>query len=215
MNPPLIGITADRADQCYQARTACAEVVGRAGGVPILLPCLPDHATAYVERCDGVILSGGDDPIMEHWGVATHPQARPISPQRQAFELAMLEALEARADQPVLGICLGMQLMGLYAGGTLEQYLPESIPTAGHHWPKATHRVTGALGDGEVHSHHRQGLTRAGTLQVVASAPDGLIEAVRADQRPFYLGVQWHPERTEDEPLGIGLVRAFVEACTG
>jgi putative glutamine amidotransferase len=46
----------------------------------------------------------------------------------------------------------------------------------------------------------------------VARAADGVIEAVRNEGRPFYLGVQWHPERTGDERLGAGLFRELVAA---
>ncbi len=214
MPRPLIGITADLNETRYIAPTSCAAMVSEAGGAAVVLPCLSRCVEAYVQRCDGIILSGGDDPIMEHWGVPTHPKAHKVDPDRQAFELAVLEALEARRETPVLGICLGMQLMGLHRGGALDQYLPDSLPTAGQHWPKTTHSVTGELGEGQVHSHHRQALADAGSMRIVATAADGVIEAIRDDSRPFYLGVQWHPERTENDRLGRGLIRRLVESSS-
>jgi putative glutamine amidotransferase len=160
-----------------------------------------------------MVLSGGDDPATERWGQPTHPRAKPMDPRRQAFEVALLEALDAEGEVPVLGICLGMQLMGLHRGGRLDQFLPESLPTAEGHAPGRRHAVSGALGCGPVHSHHRQALADPGALSVVARAEDGLIEAVRDEARPFYVGVQWHPERTEDEALGPGLFRSLVDAA--
>jgi putative glutamine amidotransferase len=136
-----------------------------------------------------------------------------MDPRRQAFEVALLEALDAEGEVPVLGICLGMQLMGLHKGGRLDQHLPESLPTAESHSPRRSHAVSGELGCGPVHSHHRQALVDPGALRVIARAEDGLIEAVRDEARPFYVGVQWHPERTEDEALGPGLFRSLVAAA--
>jgi putative glutamine amidotransferase len=212
---PVIGITPDIAGGQLRLRPPLPEAVGRAGGTPIVLPCLIDRIPDLLDLCDGFILSGGDDPIMERWGVATHPKATPIDPVRQDFELALLEALDARPAVPLLGVCLGMQLMGLHAGGALDQHLPDSLPTAADHWDHTQHEIEGELGTGVVHSHHRQALTDAGTLRVVATAPDGVIEAIRADAAPFRLGVQWHPERTDDPKLGAELFAKLIDAAGG
>lgn len=210
---PLIGITADaNADKFIISRSYCA-MVDKAGGLPLILPCLAERAAEFVEQCDGIILTGGDDPITTHWGVPMHPKSKPIDPQRQQFELALLEQLAAMKSKPVLGICLGMQLMGLHAGGKLNQHLPDTLATADLHWDKRAHLVSGELGSGEVHSHHRQALSDAGSLRVIAMAPDGVIEAVQRDNHSFYVGVQWHPERTLKHELGFDLFRRLVDAC--
>lgn len=209
---PIIGLTADATPEKFQIGRAYVQMIERAGGMPIVLPCIPALAGDLLAVCDGMVLSGGDDPIMTHWGVPMHPKARPLNPRRQEFELAMLAALDADARKPALGICLGMQLMGLHGGGALEQFLPDTLPTAALHWDRGSHEISGELGSGIVHSHHRQALSDAGSLEVIARAPDGLIEAVRSASRPaMYLGVQWHPERTEDETLGVALFRRLVD----
>lgn len=212
MTAPLIGITTDLADDRHRVAAGYSRRVRQAGGVPVLLPCMAECAAEYADRCDGLVLTGGDDPIMEQWGIPTHPSATPIDARRQAFELALLAVLDAAEHKPVLGICLGMQLIGLHGGGALDQHLPQTLVTAGEHWPQTRHPVAGALGEGLVHSHHRQALRDAGALSVVATAPDGVIEAVRDERRPFYVGVQWHPERTHDPALGAGLFSKLV-AC--
>jgi putative glutamine amidotransferase len=215
MGRPLIGITTEIDGLRHSVAAAYSASVRAAGGIPILLPCEPACAADYVRCCDGVIMSGGDDPIMEQWQCPTHPKATRLDPRRQAFELAILAALDDQGDRPLLGICLGMQLMGLHRGGTLDQHLPESLPTADCHGPASSHAVDGSLGHGDVQSHHHQALSDPGCLCVVARAPDGVIEAVRDESRPFYVGVQWHPERTGDTELGAGLFRQLVEACPG
>ena len=209
---PIIGITADATADKYQVGRAYANMAARAGGAPIVLPCQVDCIEAYLRVCDAIVLTGGDDPDMSRWRVPMHPKAKPMDPDRQRFELALLDALQSRPQKPTLGICLGMQLMGLHAGGQLDQHLADHLPTADQHWDQRSHLIQCKFGRGEVHSRHRQALTSAGGLQVIATAEDGVIEAVEHAARRFYVGVQWHPERTEHDELGLGLFRRLVQA---
>jgi putative glutamine amidotransferase len=210
--PPLIGITADADAERFFIRRPYVTAIAAAGGVPVVL--VPSAAgLAAAARCDGLVLSGGDDPDMGSFGRATHPSATVVDPERQAFELELLAATAAAPDRPVLGICLGMQLMALAAGGDLDQHLPDRWPTADLHWGHRPHAVRGSLGAGEVDSHHRQAVTDPGRLDVVAVADDGLIEAIRDPDRRFFLGVQWHPERTTDPALGPAILESLVAAA--
>ncbi len=214
MARPRIGITTDVAEDRYRVGRAYADLVAQNGGCALLLPAHPEAACDYLEICQAFILTGGDDPRMEQWGVRTHPKATPMDARRQAFEVTLLERLEEQPEVPVLGICLGMQLMALQSGGELDQHLPDRLSTAAMHWGKVEHDVEGALGRGRVHSHHRQAVTDPGSLEVVAVAPDGVVEAVRARDRRYYLGVQWHAERTGDARLGIDLIRQLIAAAS-
>jgi putative glutamine amidotransferase len=232
-----VGITVDVVEQPgvdghpARGRAACqisyARAVAEAGGVPVHLAPIAELAPEYVRRCDAFVLTGGDDPRTEAFGVPTHAKATPMHPARQAFELALLDALRDRPPAPVLGVCLGMQLMALHAGGRLNQHLPDTLATADSHYRDAVHsihraesaaapRLAGsAICDGEVTSHHRQAVENPGRLRVLAMAMDGVIEAVCDPARPFYLGVQWHPERTAFEPLGRRIFQRLVEAARG
>lgn len=210
---PLIGLTPDFVDGRIALRPTYLEAVRAAGGLPVVLSGAVADVPAVLERCDGLIFTGGDDPIMEAFGDRTHPAATRVDPLRQEFELALLEALDAQPETPVLGVCLGMQMMGLHAGGVLDQHLPETLPSFQLHADGSEHEVDGALGCGRVWSRHRQALTDPGSLRVVATAEDGVIEAVEAADRRLYLGVQWHPERTEVGELGDGLFRKLVKAA--
>lgn len=213
MPRPVIGITADVHDGRHALRPAYVDAVLAAGGVPLILPANADAAAEVVGRCDGFLLSGGDDPIMEAFGEATHPAATTIDPRRQDGELAVIRALDARPEVAVLAVCLGMQLLGLHAGGSLHQHLDDVLEDADVHKDDRVHGVEGSIGTGLVTSWHHQALAEAGRLEVVARAPDGVIEAVADTDRPFCVGVQWHPERTADSELGSGLIRRFVDAC--
>jgi len=212
---PLIGITPDHLEDRIQVRPTYLEAVRASGGLPVVLSGDVEDIPAILDRVDGLVFTGGDDPIMEPFGEATHPEACRINPRRQEFELALLARLEGRTTVPVLGVCLGMQLMGLHAGGRLDQHLPEHLPTAADHADGRTHSIEGELGHGIVWSRHRQALVDAGSLAVVARASDGVIEAIARPDHPMYLGVQWHPERTDDDALGLGLFRRLVQQARG
>lgn len=224
---PTIGITPDMAlhpttgEPRYVLSPAYAAAVIRAGGLPVILPAERGCINLYLDHVDAIILTGGDDPATEQWGVITHEKAMPIDGTRQAFETDLLVALDQRPLMPVLGICLGMQLMALHAGGRLNQHLPDDWPTAADHWDHQEHRVEFALpgartARGFVHSHHRQAVDQPGTLRVIGRAHDDLIEAIAAppdDERAFYIGVQWHPERTGDERFGSAIFKQLIRAA--
>ena len=118
-----------------------------------------------------------------------------------------------------------MQLMALRAGGRLNQYLPDThTADVVERHRRGEHPITidahgGVLprASGVIHSNHQQAIEDPGSLRVIAAA-DGIIEAIDNPEHPFYLGVQWHPERapSQDEgPLNLGLFRSLVLAASG
>lgn len=222
---PIVGITTDVIDRNGRdtsiVAVAYANAVAAAGGLPVLLTPLVEMTGAYVEMIDALVLTGGDDPRMEPFGGVTHPKATPLHPLRQAFESGLIVRVSAeRPELPVLGVCLGMQMLALHAGGAMDQYMPERRADASRHW-EGEHGVepTGeavaaglSVGRGLVRSRHKQAVIDPGSMCVVAMSDDGVIEAIADPQRPFVLGVQWHPERTEDPVLGVELFRRLVGA---
>jgi gamma-glutamyl-gamma-aminobutyrate hydrolase PuuD len=226
---PIIGIAPDVVEpRPGSVRATCAltyaGAIHAAGGWPIILPPIVEMIPLHLERCDGFVLTGGDDPRTEPFGVPTHPKATPVHELRQAFDSALLRALMQRPQTPTLGVCLGMQMMALVAGGSLDQHLPETLATAERHWGDARHAIkpvgrTGPVGamlaqsGGAVTSHHRQAVREAGSLRVAAVSDDGVIEAIERADAPFFVGVQWHPERTGDGSLGTGVFEGLVRAA--
>jgi putative glutamine amidotransferase len=184
-----------------------------AGGIPVILPPQDDHASALLDRLDGLLLSGGADIDPTVYGdTEVHPTTYDISPLRDRFEFALLrEALER--DLPILCICRGIQVLNVGLGGTLyqdiaDQYSREVLhrqQEAGIEAAEPGHSVA-ATEDGllaEVYGansiatnsfHHQAVKGVAPDLRVEARSDDGLVEAVSLPGRSFVLGVQWHPE---------------------
>ncbi|MDA0802233.1 MAG: gamma-glutamyl-gamma-aminobutyrate hydrolase family protein [Planctomycetota bacterium] len=215
---PLIGITADLAVNDvgrlrHQVNDTYIQCVARAGGVPIVLPAITEVRLAMMDMLDGIVLTGGDDIDMRPFGVPLHERAKCMHPQRQGADFALLAALEDRPDLAVLGICLGMQQMGVHAGCRLIQHLHDEVENGDRHVRDSAHPVATVFGDGSIASWHHQVLAEPGPFHAVGHSDDGLLEAIRHRDRPFYVGVQWHPERTDDDTLGIGMFRLLVEAA--
>jgi putative glutamine amidotransferase len=191
--------------------------------VPVVLPASePGELDTLLARVDAVVLSGGDDVDVRALGRELHPAAEPMHPRRQAAELALARAvLERRV--PALGICLGMQVLALAAGGELHQHLPDA-GFSGLLDHRADHEVEVAPGTRlaailaaprpRVVSHHHQAVARIpAAFRESARASDGVVEAFEATDGRFLLCVQWHPERSPDAPETGRLFRAVVEAA--
>ncbi|MFQ5845749.1 MAG: gamma-glutamyl-gamma-aminobutyrate hydrolase family protein [Planctomycetota bacterium] len=203
------------------------------GSLPLILPTASDPGTAdaYLDRVDGLLLTGGDDVHPRRFGEEPHPSIGLVDPDRDAFEIALVLAARAR-DLPVLGICRGIQVINVALGGDLHQDVPSQTDSpVGHRqrtladstWHtvevEAGSRLAAILGAGriEVNSFHHQAPRRVPADLVVSArtSGDGLIEGLEDPSRKFFLGVQWHPEvtgRAGDEP-SRRLFRAFVEAA--
>lgn len=209
---PLIAITSDlmiRKDRptAYLTMTY-AQAVHNAGGIPVVLPPAsadPERIADLISRFDAFILSGGDDPMTEPFGVPTHKSITPILPERQAFESELISQLHKLPEVPILGICLGLQMLALCSGGSLNQHLPDTHANHADHWDN-THPVNSTnesiLSSGSVMSYHRQAITDPGRYQTLATAHDDVIEAIHDPNAKYRLAIQWHPERTDTPALG-------------
>jgi len=212
---PLIGITADLAGDYARNRRTYIDMVAAAGGIPVLLPTIAALREEMLDRVDGVVITGGDDIDVSKFGIPLHPKAECMAAERQEAEFALLKALDARPDKAVLGICLGMQMMGVHRGNPLIQHLGDVLPDADRHRNDAIHPVEAERGSllksGAVRSWHHQAISEAKGFDIIARSDDGVIEGIVDPRRRFYLGVQWHPERTEATETGLGVVQTLVE----
>ena len=211
----------------YESPVTYAKAIELAGGLPLLLPYKTDISLIpqYVDLMDGMLFSGGSDLDPASYGEQYHPKAEPIDPDRQKFEMALLAEIEktAYASSGRLPWFAGDEC--LFAGGSLNQFLPEISQ-------KIEHRKTGpqlirhpvmmdlqsqlgkAIGAAEVsvNTYHKQSVNKIGKgLRVIGKALDGVIEAFEDPSFPLFAAVQWHPERLANEKEHLALFKLLVE----
>jgi putative glutamine amidotransferase len=201
-----------------------------AGGLPLMIPSVgdPEIIREYIERVHGVLLPGSPTDIEpKHYGAEPHVKLGKPYPERDATDFAILDYVD-RMDLPVLGICFGVQSLNVHRGGSLVQDIPSIVPGHLKHdedndKPAARHiirmtenswisRLAGKT-EIEVNSYHHQAIAITGhNLRTVATAPDGVIEAVEDTTGRFIVGVQWHPERGwQEDAFSKALFSSFID----
>ncbi len=212
------GVWRQRADLLPSQYAVSVEAVG---GVPVLLPPtgLADAAAAVVSRLDGLVVTGGADVDPHRYAAHPHPRTSGWRSDRDAWEWALLDAADA-VDLPVLGVCRGMQVMAVHAGGVLDQHTPDLVGDDRHSpggdafgvvrvSPVPGTRTARLLGEAvEVNCHHHQSVREHPGFVATARADDGTLEAMERVGDRFCVAVQWHPETADDAGLLAGLVEA-------
>jgi putative glutamine amidotransferase len=233
MKKPLIGIGSDihltpgERDRAF-AYTTYTEALRRAGAVAVIIPPQPESAADVVAGLDGLLLAGGEDCDPVVYGEERHPTCSTMDVRRQDNDLGLARAAREQG-LPTLGICLGMQVMNVAAGGTLIQDIASQHETEIEHASqpddRARHEVMidggtklaamlGETGEMNVNSSHHQAVRQLGDgLRPAAHAPDGIVEGLEDPKHPFYVGVQWHPEDMSGESSAASIFGAFLEAA--
>ncbi|MBI2948744.1 MAG: gamma-glutamyl-gamma-aminobutyrate hydrolase family protein [Verrucomicrobia bacterium] len=227
-------------DYSLSLSDAYPRAIAAAGGLPWVMSCtLPPSAIAEtVRRCDGVLLTGGDDVQPKLYASRLSPRIKKTvsaaDPARDLSEMLLIQEL-FRQRKPLLAICRGHQLLNVAFGGSLIVDIPTQRPKALNHTrtdlkDRIVHdvklepdsvlaQVFGRLTLGVNSTHHQAVARVAEPFRATAVSPDGIIEALEldgADRRllPYLLAVQFHPERLIDRhPEFLGLFRGFTEAC--
>jgi len=239
---PIIGIPACRKKiepHMFHAvgEKYIAAVATAAGGVPLLIPALGGSLPIgqLLHKLDGLMFTGSPSNVEpHHYEGEASEEGTHHDPHRDATTLPLMRAAIA-AGVPVLAICRGFQEMNVVFGGSLHQKVQDQPGKMDHREDSSkplelqyapVHPVT--LTEGgvlatlfgaktiEVNSLHSQGIDRLGRgLAVEATAPDGMVEAVRVEgASAFALAVQWHPEwQVMKNPQSVALFEAFGDAC--
>ena len=239
---PVIGISAYSEDGRCQVNMTYVNSVRMAGGVPLVIPVTSDDAQieAVLSAVDGILMTGGEDFDPLKWfGEEPVRGLGEVVPARDAYDVKLVRAAVAKGI-PVLGICRGEQLLAVAFGGSLWQDIPSQVPTS-----YVKHRqspTTGSVGTHSieiskgsmlaqtlgkdkavVNSFHHQAIKKVPKgLKVVATAADGIIEAVERNGRldaayedggAMILGVQFHPEviTNAGNPEFLPLFKKLVE----
>lgn len=217
MTIPIIGITTyERSpDGHFMLPTVYVDAVRRAGGVVLLIPPGEPHIEVLLQLLDGVIFSGGGDVDPAWYDGVYHPEIYTIDAERDDMELALARRI-VELGKPTLCICRGTQMLNVALGGTLIEHLPDVVgEQVAHREPPdvpvehgvqvvAGSKLARVLGETAVSGaswHHQAVRKPATSLQVVAHAPDGTIEALEMPSHPWLIAVQWHPEITAEFDL--------------
>ena len=215
-------------------RRGYSDAVSAAGGLPLQVPQnIPvSSVRKLLAKCDGLILSGGEDVNPELYGEDfVHPKTR-FNRRRDELEVAMIK-YAILLGMPILGICRGMQLLAVVNGGTLHQSVKEAFGKnhqrlGKDRWTKAVHTLT--LNSGSklrkilgptviANSLHDQCINTLGghdPYEIVAFSPEGVPEAMELRHKTdFRVGIQCHPEAIFDstEPKWLNLFKAHVDTA--
>jgi putative glutamine amidotransferase len=213
----------------------------RAGGLAVAMPPTVSREVIAetVRRCDGVLLTGGDDVDHRLYCGRLPKRTRetvrvtPDGGQRDLRELLLIDQV-FRQSKPLLAICRGHQILNVALGGTLYADLPSQRPGPINHRrldkrceivhevqltpDSVLSKITGKQKLGVNSTHHQAVAQVAPPLCVTAVSSDGIVEGLELKAGlgalPFLLSVQFHPERLVEQHLEHAVVfDAFTQAC--
>ncbi|MEN8224383.1 MAG: gamma-glutamyl-gamma-aminobutyrate hydrolase family protein [Bacteroidota bacterium] len=187
-----------------------------------------DSALLLLDGCSGLILSGGPDVFPGRYDQAKDTIKCDIDYYRDTLEWALIRKAK-EMEMPILGVCRGLQIFNIYHGGSLYPDIPTDFDSTIMHRCKdknncnhairvlknsSLFKITGER-TGTVNSNHHQGIHRLGKgLSAIARTDEGLIESIEyesPEDMPFFLGVQWHPERMDTlNPFSMPIAREFI-----
>lgn len=232
MKRPIVAVTCDRRDvglkpvsmriRPARPEVYVNEVVVRrlrdAGAVVMLIPPGDVYgALMLLNRANALVITGGAHDIHpRHYGQAVEARLDRTDDARTDVELELAREAIGRGI-PMLGVCGGMQVMVVAAGGTLIQHVEghEQATDPVEAWHPLIAESGGpaellaAIGS-ESNSTHHQAVGELGPFAVLARAPDGVVEAIYLPGARFCVGVQGHPELRSR-----GIFEAFVAAVCG
>lgn len=210
---PLIGVSAGRTQVGSSiVQSTYINAIVKAGGRPVIIPVITDISVLrnIVKDLNGLVLTGGEDVDPLYYGEKAIPEMNEIDSVRDIYDLVLLKLATDR-NIPVLGICRGEQIINVAFGGTLYQDIPTQVEDKSIKHKQSEprekgthnisiindsqlHKILGVLGASTNTFHHQAVKTTAPNFRTVASATDGIVEAIEAYPNRPIMGVQWHPE---------------------
>lgn len=234
---PIIGLTPslESGENKIYTPTSYPKAIIEAGGTPLFFNFTRDDEMieAYAALVDGVLFSGGDDVNPATYGEEQIWGCGDVVPLRDDFEIKLLKVLvEKFPHKPILGICRGCQVLNVGMGGTLYQDLRSQVAGCIRHQQQqsshyASHKAMVTEGS-KLHAiygsteimvnsfHHQAVKDLAPGMHLAAVASDGVVEGFEKPDHPYFIAVQWHPERQVEgphHPEHKPLFKSFVDAC--
>jgi putative glutamine amidotransferase len=237
---PRIGITSwhrndsDKLERWEAIRDTYTSAVRAAGGLPIIFPIAdddPETVREYLAAVDGLLFTGGEDISPAYYGAARDDRCHEPDPDRDLFEIHLARGAMERGI-PTLGICRGLQVINVAAGGTLYQDIACRPDTGAYHSASPANRgqlihgvrlapgsrlfaIMGIAESQVTSTHHQFVKDLAPGFRVGAeSVEDGIVEGIEQQGDAFTVAVQWHPERMyADHAEHLALFVSLVEAA--
>ncbi len=221
----VVGISAGRKYENY------LRWITAPGNVRVIRLGYDENNFERISECHAIVLSGGEDVHPKYYNkseLVKEYGLDDLDESRDEFEWKILDYIQ-KNELPLLGICRGLQLANVYFGGTLVPDIVASGKPDHTKFPTAVDRYHSirisdysflkeivGVDTGEVNSAHHQCVDAVGNgLMVNALSKDGVIEGLElkdGKNKPFFLLVQWHPERMTDpeSPLTKNIREKFL-----
>ena len=237
---PRIGITSwhrddpDKLERWEAIRETYTGAIRRAGGLPLVLPIADDDPQLIediLDSVDGLLFTGGEDVAPAYYHEPHDERCQEPDRERDLFEIHLARAAMSR-HAPIFGICRGLQVINVAAGGTLYQDIACRTGTREYHAAGTPERrrlihgvrilagsqlqaIMGVTESQVTSTHHQFVKDLAPGFRVGAeSIEDGIVEGIEAPEQAFLVAVQWHPERIYNEHAEhLALFRALVMAA--
>ncbi|MEA4933793.1 MAG: gamma-glutamyl-gamma-aminobutyrate hydrolase family protein [Lawsonibacter sp.] len=208
------------------------EAVEKCGGLPVILPIYHEEVDldGLLQMLDGIIFSGGRNTDPSYYGEDFSVSITSNNPYRDKWEYELGKKVLFQSKIPTLGICRGIQILNVAAGGTLYQDasrcgdMPHLMMGAPKFHP--THEVELApnskiskiLGKERIktNSFHTMGIHELGEgLVAVGKTKDGLVEVMeQPNEDRFLLAMQFHPEMMAPvHPEFYQIFESFLTEC--
>lgn len=220
--------SADKNNPNLSNNRSYSDYVSFGGGIPVtVFVKSKEEAECIAERCDGLLITGGEDCIPASY----HEENRgsfPIDEDLEKSDFLLYRAFR-KMNKPILGICRGIQVIGVCEGAHLIQDIPSEYGVE-HNQTKLTppvprdqfcHTVTFTPGTKlyqifgesyEVNSFHHQSLASVPEgFTGSAYSKEGIIEGIEKDH---VIAVQWHPERLMHDPCHLAVMKSWIKDIT-
>lgn len=198
---PIIGVVGrfERISEVNNAIVLYENVVKaivKSGGSVIGIPYYDE---SLIDICDGIVLEGGDDNNIEDLNFIKYCYKK---------------------DIPLLGICLGMQMMGTFFNGNVKDFdnklhLNKKLNYVHGVYFNKLSRLYEIIGLDYiiVNSRHNSYIKNT-NLVISGISSDGYVESIEEKNKRFFIGIQWHPETTfEYDIVSQKIFEAFILEC--
>ncbi len=187
----------------------------------------PLEAAEILEKCSGLVLTGGPDVNPEYYGKISDTSRCEMDKYRDSLEFSLIQKA-MQMQIPILAICRGEQILNVYMGGSLIVDIPDDFDTSVKHRTDGGYNAIHPIKISEksllfaiseknsdsVNTNHHQAVRQLATCFVAtAFADDGIIEAYEWKfkiGKPFLLAVQWHPERKPESLMSKEIGNEFL-----